>query len=403
MNKTPPRLRTRWLHSRQTRALMSMFADNGFTARFVGGAVRNSLLGQPVKDFDVATDAPPEKVLEMAQNAGFGAKATGLAHGTVTLVVEGRVYEVTTLRVDVESHGRHASVAFTRDWREDAARRDFTINAIYAGADGRIFDPLGGYEDLMAGRVRFIGRPEDRIREDYLRILRFFRFSAGYGGGRLEPEGLLACERLRQGLQRLSCERVGAELKQLLLMPKVRPVLDVMYCRDMLLPLTSCVPHPGRLARWLALEKHLNRPPRAMERLGALFVLKKEDAGALASRLRLSNREKHSLAVWCRPPAPPAPPNEKQAHLLAYRLGDDYRRAIAIDWLYSGSGPSCRNWRRLYNLPERWTAPSFPLQGRDLINRGMPAGPAIGRELRRLENKWIDSDFTLKREELLKL
>jgi poly(A) polymerase len=201
----PPSLKdAEWLKRPETKRVFAALSADGVETRAVGGAVRNTLLGLPVTEIDLATTALPEQVMALARKAGLKAIPTGIEHGTVTVVVDGAPFEVTTLRRDVETYGRHATVAFTEDWEEDARRRDFTLNALYAGSDGTVFDPLGGYADLVAGRVRFIGEAEARIKEDYLRILRFFRFNAYYGKGPLDPEGLQASVRLRAGLDQLS-------------------------------------------------------------------------------------------------------------------------------------------------------------------------------------------------------
>jgi len=209
-----------WLEREETQAVFDALQAHGIETRAVGGAVRNTLLGLTVTEVDLATTAVPEEVMALAAKAGLKAVPTGIDHGTVTLVASGVPFEVTTLRRDVETFGRHARIAYTKDWEEDARRRDFTLNALYADRDGRVFDPLGGYADLRAGQVRFIGDAEERIKEDYLRILRFFRFHAYYGKGPLDPAGLAAAVRLRGGLDQLSAERVAAELRRILIAPQ---------------------------------------------------------------------------------------------------------------------------------------------------------------------------------------
>lgn len=403
MSKLLPKLSGDWLQCRQTVALMAVFAAGGYTARFVGGVVRNALLGEPVNDLDMATDARPEKVMELAQKAGFKAIGTGLNHGTVTVVVEGRVYEITTLRIDVKTHGRHATVAFTKDWVEDAARRDFTMNALYAGADGTVFDPLGGYEDLQARRVRFIGSPRDRITEDNLRILRFFRFSAQYGQGNVDEEGLAACVHLQKGLGTLSAERIRSEFMRLLLMPRAVDVVEIMYSHGLLLQLACRVPHFARFKNWLTLENHLVRDASAIDRLGALFMLVTEDAAFLARKLRLSNQEKKALGRWARAFDINENLDEAQARVLFYRLGEEYQTRIIIQWLLSGAGVDHPAWRHIHDLPERWHVPAFPVQGQDLLEHGMTPGPSVGKTLLKLERRWIESDFQLQRAELLRL
>ena len=401
MSSNHPKLRGEWLQNPQTTALMNMFAQSGTTARFVGGVVRNALLDEPVNDLDIAVDAPPEMVMQLAQKAGFKAVGTGLDHGTVTIVVEGRVHEVTTLRVDVETDGRHASVNFTRDWVKDAARRDFTMNALYADADGTLFDPLNGYDDLIARRVRFIGPPEDRINEDRLRILRFFRFSAQYGQGAMDAEGLAACERLQRGLTALSAERIRAELLRLLQMPGAYTVLNIMFEHGLLQLLAQRVPHLARLKNWIELEGALDRVISPVDRLAALFILVPEDAEALAQRLRLSRQEKRILSRWALERTINETLSEKQAQKLSYLLGEDYQATIAISWVINNGAITNATWRKLHDLPERWQRPDFPLKGQDLLDNGMTAGPSLGKKLHHLEKIWLESDFDLSKEQLL--
>lgn len=402
MSKAPPKLTGDWLSCPQSVALMAMFEQAGYRGRFVGGVVRNTLLGEAVGDLDIATDAHPKKVMALAKKAGFKAVATGIDHGTVTVIIDKHVYEITTLRVDVETFGRHASVSFTSDWREDAARRDFTMNALYVDGDGTVVDPLGGYDDLLVRKVRFIGDPHDRIKEDYLRILRFLRFSAQYGGGKIDSEGLAACVSLQQGLAFLSAERIWHELKRLFLMPDAAVVLDVMFAQGLLLPLLFRVPHLARFHKWLQLEKILERTPASIERLGALSMLIKEDAKVLNRHLRLSNEEQRGLAFWDLGSRVYENTSEKQARILLYRFGEDYQTRIAISWVLSGADTASKAWLNLYDLPKRWQALVFPLKGRDLVDMGMASGPSLGKKLLKLEKLWIASDFKMQRDELLK-
>jgi poly(A) polymerase len=399
----PVRVSGRWLDCQETRALAAMFEAGGRTARFVGGVVRNSLLGEPVNDLDIATEARPEEVMAMAEAAGFRAIGTGLAHGTVTVVVHGHIYEVTTLRIDVETHGRHATVAFTDDWREDAARRDFTMNALYANFDGSLYDPLGGYPDLLAGRVRFIGAAEDRIREDYLRILRFFRFTAKYGHGGIDAVGLAACLRLRAGINGLSAERIRSEFVRLLATRGAFEVLDIMLGHGLLLPIVGGVAHLGRLARWLEVERLLGLEREPIDRIGALCVDTSEDAERLLRRLRLSNEEAARLRLWSQRSELSPQMDEKAARIACYRLGERFSPLVAISCLRAGDVSNAEGWRQLHTLPERWQPPAFPLKGQDLIKRGMKPGPDIGKRLADLEARWLASDFALTREELLAL
>ncbi len=288
----PPSLKdAAWLQQAETKRVFAALAAPGIETRAVGGAVRDTLLGLKVAEVDLATTALPEKVIALARGADLKAVPTGIEHGTVTVVANGVPFEVTTLRRDVETFGRHAVVAFTQDWQEDARRRDFTLNALYAGSDGELFDPLGGYGDLAAGRVRFIGDAEARIKEDYLRILRFFRFNAYYGKGPLDAAGLAACVRLRAGLDQLSAERVAGELRKLLVAPQATRAVEALFDYGLLTQLLGGVPRLVRFERLVAAEEALGLAPDAALRLAALAVFVKEDAERLAARLRLSNNE----------------------------------------------------------------------------------------------------------------
>lgn len=390
-----------WLKARETRAVLDALSRDGAETRAVGGAVRNSLLGLPVTEIDLATTAVPEKVMALAEQAGLKAVPTGIDHGTITIIAGGVPFEVTTLRCDVETFGRHASVAFTTSWEEDARRRDFTLNALYADREGTVFDPLGGLDDLVAGRVRFIGDAEERIREDYLRILRFFRVHAYYGKGELDDEGLHASVKLRAGLERLSAERVGAELKRLLIAPGAGSAVGALYDYGLLTGLLGGVPLLQRFEKLTAIEAALGLAPSAALRLAALAVFIEEDVARLAERLRLSNAEQAVLGIAATLGPDAHVPQEIEAKEFLYRLGAEaYRAHVLLAWAASGAPPDDSNWRAAYALPERWQAPSFPLRGADLTALGLK-GPDIGETLRRLERDWIAADFSLGREELL--
>ena len=267
-----PRISGAWLQSAALGKVFAALKAGDAEARVVGGAVRNALIGRPVGEIDIATPARPEDVMRLARDAGLGAHPTGLDHGTVTIVADGVPFEVTTLRRDIETDGRRAVVAFTTAWDEDATRRDFTINALYCGKDGELCDPVGGLDDLRKRRVRFIGDPEARIREDYLRILRFFRFSADYGNGQLDAPGLAAAVRLKDGLARLSPERIRAEILKLLAAPKAAEVVRIMHATGILQLVIQAPADPECLARLQAIELALGQPPDALTRLAALAV-----------------------------------------------------------------------------------------------------------------------------------
>jgi poly(A) polymerase len=384
-----------WLTRQETQAVFAALAAKRHAARAVGGAVRNALLGRPVVDVDIATTARPDEVIAAAQFAGLSAVPTGIAHGTVTVIADRVPYEVTTLRRDVETHGRHATVAFTDDWAADARRRDFTINALYCGADGELFDPLGGAPDIEARRVRFIGDPRERIREDYLRILRFFRLTAEYAVGTPDVEALAACVLERDGIARLSAERVRQELLRLLVAPRgpelVRSMLDYG-----LLPLVfDAAPRPTLLQRLAALEAALACEPDAILRLAALAVEVPEDGDRLATHLRLSNDERVRLVrvAACAPDLGPAG-SEAAARAYLYAEGAAaYRDRVLIAWARSGDAPDSQSWRARLALPERWRPPRFALGGADVMTLGVPAGPRVGELLRAVEDWWIAGDF----------
>lgn len=391
-----------WFAQPATRAVFSALSVDGHEARAVGGAVRNTLMGLPVGEVDFATTATPDEVTALARRAGLRSVPTGLHHGTVTVVVGHHPFEVTTLRHDVETFGRHASVAFTRDWAMDASRRDFTINALYADASGRVHDPLGGYPDVMARRVRFIGAARERIREDYLRILRFFRFTADYGRAP-DPQGLAASVAEREGLRKLSAERVRGELLRILATREPMRALTPMSETGLLNGLLGGVTRDAHAARLIGIEAAAGLPRDPLRALAALALMVEEDAHRLAQRLRLSNAEAARLASM----AAPRPHLPAGAELLAlktalYRLGPErYRDRVLIAWARGGEAPDDDARRAQLALPERWRPPAFPIRGEALVAAGVERGPKVGMFLRDLEREWIASDFLLSGEALL--
>jgi tRNA nucleotidyltransferase/poly(A) polymerase len=402
-SSAPPSLKdAEWLKRPETGRVFAALRGPAVETRAVGGAVRDTLLGLPVREIDLATTARPDQVMALAREAGLKAVPTGIEHGTVTVIADGVPFEVTTLRRDVETFGRHATVAFTENWEEDARRRDFTLNALYAGSDGAVFDPLGGYADLLAGRVRFIGDAEARIQEDYLRILRFFRFNAYYGKGPLDSPGLRAAVRLRAGLDQLSAERVAGELRKLLVAPQAMRAVEALFDYGLLAGVLGGVPRLERLNRLILIEERLGTVPEAMVRLAALAVFIEEDAERLAARLRLSNAEQSRLRLGAADHAKSGLPDERAARRELYRLGpENYQAAVLIAWADSGVASDDSEWRDALRLAERWRPPSFPLRGSDITQLGDLEGPEIGAILRRLEAEWIARDFALSREELL--
>ena len=384
-----------WLRDAALVRLLGVLNGGGEEARIVGGAVRNALLGMPIGDIDIATTALPEEVMRRVSAAGFKAVPTGIEHGTVTVVIDGRPFEVTTLREDVETFGRHAKVRFGRDWTADAQRRDFTMNALSLTADGVVHDYVRGLADLRARRVRFIGEAATRIAEDYLRILRFFRFHATYGHGAPDPEGLSACIAARAGLEQLSRERVRMELFKLLVAPHAVATLAIMTESGLLVPVLGGVPDLAGFANMVKVEAALGIEADPVHRLGALAVRVTEDAERLWQRLRLSNAEHERLASmadrWWRV----SPADDKAARALLYRLGrerftDRVLLAFARAW---PQGVRDAQWRSLATLPARWTPPAFPLKAADFLKRGVARGPALGAALRAAEEAWIEADF----------
>jgi tRNA nucleotidyltransferase/poly(A) polymerase len=391
-----------WLKRPQTARVFAALSKDCVVTRAVGGAVRNTLLGLPVIEVDLATTALPERVMALVKAAGLKAVPTGIEHGTVTVIADGTPFEVTTLRRDVETYGRHATVAFTADWEEDAKRRDFTLNALYADCDGTVFDPLGGYGDLVAGHVRFIGSAEARIKEDYLRILRFFRFNAYYGNAPLDAEGLAACVRLRAGLSQLSAERVAGELRRILVAPRAVCAVEALFDYGLLTEVLGGAPRMMRFARLVAAEEALGLSPDPALRLAALAVFVAEDAERLATRLRLSNAEQAVLMLGANDHARVELPGEVAARRSFYKLGPcKFEAHVLLAAADEGVAPDDAHWQQALRLADRWQVPEFPLRGPDITALGDLKGPEIGEMLRKLEAEWIASDFTLGREALL--
>jgi poly(A) polymerase len=337
----------------------------------------------------------PDEVVRRVAAAGWKSVPTGIDHGTVTVVIDGKPFEVTTLRRDVETYGRKAKVVFGRDWAMDAARRDFTINALSAAADGTVYDYVSGLADIAARCVRFIGEPATRIAEDYLRILRFFRFHAWYGdGGHPDPAGLHATIVARAGLETLSRERVRMELLKLLLAPHATPALAVMAESGLLVAVLGGVPFLASFENMTKVEAATGAAPDAVRRLGALAVFLKEDAARLADRLRLSNAETSRLAAldgWWRV-SPEA--GGQAARALLYELGAQaFADRVLLAWSRFAGGAAANDWRELAGLPGRWTVPVFPLRSADFTQRGIAAGPALGVAMRAAEQAWIAADF----------
>jgi poly(A) polymerase len=386
--------RAEWLNRPATRAVFAALTAEGAEARAVGGAVRNALMGAPVKDVDIATTALPDDVMRLAAKAGLHPVPTGLEHGTVTVVAQHVPFEVTTLRRDIETFGRHARVTFTTDWKEDAQRRDFTMNALYCSAEGTVHDPLGGYADLVARRVRFIGDARERIREDYLRTLRFFRFLAEYGGGAVpDPEGLAAAIAEKAGLSGLSGERIRAELLLLLAAPGAVEAARTMQKAGLIEPLLGLAAKVELLARLAAIEAALGRPPDPMLRMAAL--VDGAEPEAVQWKLRLSRAELLRLEyAGSSNPALEPHSDERPARTFIYRHGPlAFSDGVLMEWARSGDAASSGARARYLSLPERWQAPELPVRGADVLALGVPPGPAVGRVMAAFESWWIGEGF----------
>jgi tRNA nucleotidyltransferase/poly(A) polymerase len=395
-----------WLRDKDLQRLLAALAHGDDEARIAGGAVRNTLLGQAAGDIDIATTTEPDETVRRARAAGFKAVPTGAEHGTITVIAGGTPFEVTTLRHDIETDGRRARVKFGRDWQRDAERRDFTINALYAEADGTVIDLVGGLKDIETRTLRFIGDPETRIREDYLRILRFFRFFAWYGSGRPDAEGLKACARMKEGLDQLSAERVWAELKKLMSAPD--PSRAVLWMRQASV-LTRVLPESEKwgidgLRPIVDAGLALGWPADPLLRLQAMLPPDSERMTGLARRLKLSGDETLRLSLWALTPPIAVDTGETQLAKLLY-LGkppgvvDRLRHALAA--ARDRDDNHAVAYARLLSLAEHWQAPELPIKGRDLADLGMPAGPELGALLKALEQAWVESDFSLGREALL--
>jgi poly(A) polymerase len=385
-----------WMSEPATRAVMGALkaAGGADAARFVGGCVRDALLGLAIGDIDIATALTPEQTMAALKAAGLKVVPTGVEHGTVTAIALGRPFEVTTLRRDVETDGRRAVVAFTTDWAQDAQRRDFRLNALYMDEDGAIYDPVGhGVEDARGGRIVFVGDPETRIREDYLRILRFFRFRAWFGRGPADGPGLEACRRLTDGLSRLSAERIGKELLKLLSAADPRQATGEMAQIGALAAILPEVRPLDLFEALVALERAHALATDPVLRLAALLPPDPAVAARAAERLRLSGaqRERLCAAVLIDPAiAPGMAPALARRRLYETGPGPFGDRA-RLAWAAAGgaAGP----WLDLLRMAPAWRRPRFPLTGQDAAAAGFKPGPAMGQALRAAEAWWVEQDF----------
>lgn len=386
-----------WPHAASARKVLDALAAAGGEGRFVGGCVRDAIIGRPIRDIDIATNLPPEKVIDALAAAGLRSVPTGLKHGTVTAIADHVGYEVTTLRHDLETDGRHATVAFTDDWRADAARRDLTMNALFCDGAGQVHDYFGGLADIAAGQVRFVGDPAQRMDEDCLRILRFFRFHADYAAGDFDTAAIAAAIQRRQELKRLSGERLRQETLKLLVARNGVAVWAEMLnlgIAEAYLPQATSL---DRLQKVAKLEQDLGEGPDAVRRLAALAIT--GSGPVIGETLKLANAERARLDLMsaARPPF-----NATDAHLIRRQIYDLGNAAaldlLLLDWGQSGSEA---DGHRAFDIIRHWQRPAFPLAGRDLLKLGLDAGPDLGAKLAELEAWWIAGDFTATRDACL--
>lgn len=394
---------TPWLSSKAVAAIFAALPKD--STRFVGGCVRNALMGVEVGDIDLATQLEPNDVAAALKAANIRYVPTGIEHGTLTAVVDGHPYEITSLRKDVETDGRRAVVAFTQDWAEDAQRRDLTINALYADIDGHVFDPTGqGLEDLTAMKFRFVGNAEDRVKEDYLRILRFFRFLAWYGGkGKVDAQALKACRENRKGLKKLSAERVWSELKKMLLARDPSRAVGIMLTNEILDTLLPEASNADGLTRMVALEQREAIDPDPLLRLMAMSAREPLQMALLCKRLKMSTKETTRLRSWADSSAALDPHADEREKLKAIYLAG---KQVVIDRARlraAGEDDALMSsrWMSLADLAMGWTPPEFPISGKDMKAAGVEPGPQMGKMLEALKALWVRSGFTADREKLL--
>ena len=391
-----------WLYRPSLQALLNLLGTDGGEAKVAGGAVRNALLGQPISDVDIATTLVPRDVMLRLKTAGHKIVPTGIEHGTVTAVIDGEAYEITTLRQDVEADGRHAKVLYGTDWKADARRRDLTINALYLNPDGSLYDPLNGLPDIEARNVRFIDDAETRIGEDYLRILRFFRFFAWYGKFRPDAEGLKACARLKDGLSSLSAERIWHELSKLLAAPDSGRAI-LWMCQTGVLG--EVLPETEKwgidaLPGLIEAEQQQGWEVDCVLRLMAIVPPMPDRVESLGKRLKLPKKVRMRLSHWAdTDDLQPALKKDAFYQCLYWQssiaVGDKLRLAIAR------ADDNSKKCLRQLKWLNRWQRPQFPLRGQHLIDQGMAAGPAISERMTELEKVWVAANFELSLDDLL--
>ena len=392
-----------WMRADDTAQLFAAFPKDSL--RFVGGCVRNALMGIDVGDIDLATQLVPEAVAKVLKAANIKYVPTGIEHGTITAVIKGKPFEITSLRKDVETDGRRAVVAFTQDWSEDAQRRDLTMNALYADQNGQVFDPTGdGLDDLKAMKFRFVGDADARVREDYLRILRYFRFLAWYGGdAKVDHGALTACRENRKGLKKLSAERVWSEFKKLLTAPDPSRAVRIMLTNEILDTLLPEASNSHGLDMMVKLEQGEVMTPDPLLRLMAMSAREPFQIALLCKRLKMSSRETKRLRDWAEDSTPLDPNAEDREKLKAIYLAG---KQVVMDRAHMRAAGEddplqSKRWIDLADLAENWTPPEFPLSGKDMKAAGIKPGPHMGKMLDALKALWVRSGFTADREKLL--
>ena len=391
-------MRLSFLHDPKVKYLFSVVDGAGEELRVVGGAIRNALLGEPVHEIDFASTALPQVTMARAQKAGLRCVPTGIDHGTVTIIIEGTPFEITTLREDVETDGRRAKVRYGRNFEHDALRRDFTMNALSCRADGEIFDYVGGLADIERRHVRFIGDAIQRVREDYLRILRFFRFHAAYGEGAFDAAAFHAAITERDGMHNLSRERIRAELLKLVVTRNAAPVVAQMCGAGMLIPVLAGIATPSRLAHIAAIETARRTKPDAVLRLMALCILVREDAERLQQELRLSNAETERMRGAARLLEKlhgyETPPSEEESLIFLYEHGrQTCLDALTLAQAESHARPDDAHWLAAHQFLSETPEPQLPFTGADLVAQGLSPGPQIGQILKALQADWIRAGF----------
>ncbi len=402
-----------WLNAPATRIVTQALTAHGAEIRFVGGCVRDALGHRQVKDIDLATPDPPDQVMALLRQAGIRVLPTGLKHGTVTAIVDHQHFEITTLRIDLETDGRRAEVAFTDDWLEDAKRRDFTFNALSANLAGEVFDPFSGLWDLAHGQVRFIGSAHDRVAEDYLRILRYFRFYGSHGRPPIDSEAIAACRAFANKLTEISGERVQSEFMKILCVADPAEILIKMKGAEVLHVILPEAGDPGvlRLVNWLETRAVIiaGVSPDPIRHLGALICETTTNVQELARRLKLSNRDQNRLQLICDPPVAVTADMGELAETKALRAYgiEQFIDFALIQWareLYAQTHlPPNRKkiWVELLERAVRWSTPTFPLTGQDVMALGIEPGPKIGNLLAAVETWWENHSYTPSRQECL--